>query len=100
MVISIEQIELVPHKAGSNFLLANACEFQIKVVSPWQILCNMDNVIGRNLKVMREANDLTQEQMASYLGTVLILCYANGVIGAVSIFFRKSRKIFALLCLD
>ena len=35
---------------------------------PWQILCNMDNVIGRNLKVMREANDLTQEQMASYLG--------------------------------
>ena len=28
----------------------------------------MDNMIGRNLKVMREANDLTQEQMASYLG--------------------------------
>lgn len=27
----------------------------------------MSNVIGRNLKVLREANDLTQEQMASYL---------------------------------
>ena len=28
----------------------------------------MSNVIGRNLKVLREANDLTQEQMSSYLG--------------------------------
>ena len=27
----------------------------------------MSNVIGRNLKVLREANDLTQEQMSSYL---------------------------------
>ena len=27
----------------------------------------MSNVIGRNLKVLREANDLTQEQMANYL---------------------------------
>ena len=25
-------------------------------------------MIGRNLKVLREANDLTQEQMSSYLG--------------------------------
>ena len=28
----------------------------------------MNNVIGRNLKVLREANDLTQEQMSGYLG--------------------------------
>ena len=28
----------------------------------------MSNQIGRNLKVLREANDLTQEQMSSYLG--------------------------------
>ena len=28
----------------------------------------MREVIGRNLKVLREANDLTQEQMSSYLG--------------------------------
>ena len=28
----------------------------------------MSNLIGRNLKVLREANDLTQEQMSSYLG--------------------------------
>ena len=28
----------------------------------------MSNMIGRNLKVLREANDLTQEQMSSYLG--------------------------------
>ena len=28
----------------------------------------MSNVIGRNLKVLREANDLTLEQMSSYLG--------------------------------
>ena len=28
----------------------------------------MSNVIGRNLKVLREANDLTQEQMSNYLG--------------------------------
>ncbi len=26
------------------------------------------NVIGRNLKALREANDFTQEQMAGYLG--------------------------------
>ncbi len=30
---------------------------------------NMDNfVIGRNLKMLRESNDLTQEQIAGYLG--------------------------------
>ena len=28
----------------------------------------MSNAIGRNLKVLREANDLTQEQMSNYLG--------------------------------
>lgn len=28
----------------------------------------MNNVIGRNLKLLRESNDLTQEQIASYLG--------------------------------
>ena len=28
----------------------------------------MSNVIGRNLKMLREANDLTQEQMSNYLG--------------------------------
>lgn len=28
----------------------------------------MNNVIGKNLKVLREANDLTQEQMAGFLG--------------------------------
>ena len=28
----------------------------------------MNNAIGRNLKVLRESNDLTQEQIASYLG--------------------------------
>ena len=28
----------------------------------------MREVIGRNLKALREANDLTQEQMSSYLG--------------------------------
>lgn len=27
----------------------------------------MNNVIGRNLKALRESNDLTQEQMAGYL---------------------------------
>ena len=36
----------------------------------------MTNVIGRNLKVLREANDLTQEQMASYLG-IRRSAYAN-----------------------
>jgi transcriptional regulator with XRE-family HTH domain len=28
----------------------------------------MNKVIGRNLKMLREANDLTQEQMSGYLG--------------------------------
>lgn len=28
----------------------------------------MNNTIGRNLKLLRESNDLTQEQIASYLG--------------------------------
>ena len=28
----------------------------------------MREVIGRNLKALREANDLTQEQMSGYLG--------------------------------
>ena len=28
----------------------------------------MNRIIGKNLKMLREANDLTQEQMASYLG--------------------------------
>ena len=29
----------------------------------------MSNVIGRNLKVLREANDLTQEQMVTMLNS-------------------------------
>lgn len=36
----------------------------------------MSNVIGRNLKVLREANDLTQEQMSSYL-SIGRSAYAN-----------------------
>ena len=36
----------------------------------------MREVIGRNLKVLREANDLTQEQMSSYLG-IRRSAYAN-----------------------
>ena len=36
----------------------------------------MREVIGRNLKVLREANDLTQEQMASYL-SIGRSAYAN-----------------------
>ena len=36
----------------------------------------MSNVIGRNLKELREANDLTQEQMASYL-SIGRSAYAN-----------------------
>ena len=36
----------------------------------------MSNLIGRNLKVLREANDLTQEQMSSYL-SIGRSAYAN-----------------------
>ena len=40
----------------------------------------MREVIGRNLKVLREANDLTQEQMSSYLG-IGRSAYANYEVG-------------------
>jgi transcriptional regulator with XRE-family HTH domain len=52
--------------------VAKACIFEKSFVILPHILLNktgtMSNVIGRNLKVLREANDLTQEQMSSYLG--------------------------------
>ena len=55
--------------------MAKILEFKNKSVILPQIFTTseelketMSNVIGRNLKVLREANDLTQEQMSSYLG--------------------------------
>ena len=42
----------------------------------------MREVIGRNMKVLREANDLTQEQMSSYLG-IGRSAYANYEAGEV-----------------
>ena len=54
-------------KCGKNLAIKNiitkfATDFTIRIKG------TMSNVIGRNLKVLREANDLTQEQMSSYLG--------------------------------